>query len=173
MPTPTSQIALGAGCFWCVEACFDGWPGIIDTVIGYGGGSYPNPTYQSVSARPGDHAELTVIYYDGAIVSLATIIDRFFKIHDPTKAWSINDKKGSLYRSVIAYSSVEQVDPLRLMIDQQATVLGKSLLTELIRLKNFAPAADKNQHYYAKNPDQPFCSKVLQPKLDRLDLHAS
>jgi peptide-methionine (S)-S-oxide reductase len=39
---------LGGGCFWCLEAVFDGLRGVEDVVSGYAGGAVPNPTYEAV-----------------------------------------------------------------------------------------------------------------------------
>lgn len=94
----TESIALGAGCFWCVEGIFSMINGVISTKIGYGGGSTANPTYTSVSSHPDGHAELTIIEFDTNQTSLDAILTVFFAMHNPNKTYVINDKKGQLYR---------------------------------------------------------------------------
>ena len=39
---------FGAGCFWCIEACFKDLKGVIDVYPGYSGGHIENLTYEQV-----------------------------------------------------------------------------------------------------------------------------
>ena len=162
------SIALGAGCFWCVEGMFSMIDGVISTKIGYGGGSTANPTYTSVSANPNGHAELTIIEYDINLTSLDTILAVFFAMHDPNKSYIINDKKGELYRSIILYNSDGQKSRINDFIARYEEKEGTKIATEILPFKNFKLADQKYQNYYSSNPDRPFCKNVIEPKIAKL-----
>ena len=78
------SIVLGGGCFWCVEAVFDGVKGIMNVVSGYSGGQIKNPSYKEVSRSKTNHAEVCKISYDDNTITLENILEIFFLSHDPT-----------------------------------------------------------------------------------------
>ena len=52
-----------AGLFWGVEAAFRKVSGVLDTAVGYMGGTLKNPGYEDVcSARPGTRRSIQVTY---------------------------------------------------------------------------------------------------------------
>ena len=164
----TKSIAFGAGCFWCVEGVFSSVVGVLSTQIGYGGGRYPNPTYTSVSSDPSGHAELTIVRYDPKIIGLDQLIHVFLEIHDPNKQYTINDKKGELYRSVIMYNSETQRDNIYSHLSTYQKLQGKIITTEVLPLINYKSAEVKYQNYYSSNPEKPFCKNVIGPKIAKL-----
>ena len=53
-----SEVAtLGGGCFWCLEAVFDGLQGVRSVESGYSGGHIRNPTYEDICGGDTGHAE--------------------------------------------------------------------------------------------------------------------
>jgi peptide-methionine (S)-S-oxide reductase len=52
------EATLGAGCFWCIEACYKELKGVIDVFPGYAGGQTLNPTYEQVCGGQTGHAEV-------------------------------------------------------------------------------------------------------------------
>ena len=166
--TNFDSIALGAGCFWCVEGIFSMIKGVTSTQIGYGGGTTPDPSYMSVSANPNGHAELTNVTFDNNRTSLNKILSVFFAMHDPNKSYEINDKKGSLYRSVICYKSEAQKLKIIEFIKEYQNLNLIHINTEIQPFKNFNLADDKYQNYYSSNPEKPFCKNVIGPKIEKL-----
>jgi tetratricopeptide (TPR) repeat protein len=61
-------ITLGAGCFWCIEAIFEGVEGVESTVSGYMGGSIKNPSYREVCTGNTGHAEVVQVVYNPYIL---------------------------------------------------------------------------------------------------------
>ena len=102
-------ITLGGGCFWCIEAVFDGLDGVISADSGYSGGSVQNPTYEEVSTGTTGFAEVVQIKYDPNKTNLDEIFKVFFTVHDPTQLNRQGADKGSQYRSVIFYANAELV----------------------------------------------------------------
>jgi len=92
---------FAGGCFWCMEPPFDAEPGVLETTVGYTGGSKENPTYKQVSAGDSGHAESIQIIYDPAIVSYERLLEIFWKNIDPLNADGQFCDKGSQYRSAI------------------------------------------------------------------------
>lgn len=160
---------LGGGCFWCTEAVFDNVQGVKDVVSGYAGGHTENPTYQQVCSETTGHAEVVQIKFDPAEISFKEILEIFFGTHDPTTLNRQGNDIGSSYRSAIFYHSPEQKraaeEVIREITDED--VFGKPIVTEVTEFTNFYPAEDYHQEYFAKNPNQPYCSAVVAPKVGK------
>src|SRR5271156_6214558 len=99
---------FGAGCFWGVEARFQQVPGVIETAVGYAGGTLDNPTYKDVCTDRTGHAEVVQVEYDPAQVTYDQLLDTFWGNHNPTTLNRQGPDVGTQYRSVIFYHSPEQ-----------------------------------------------------------------
>ena len=102
------KATFGAGCFWGVEADFRDISGVIDAAVGYEGGTLENPTYQDVCTDRTGHAEVVEVTFDPAQVSYKTLLDHFWKLHNPTTKNRQGPDVGTQYRSVIFFHSPEQ-----------------------------------------------------------------
>src|SRR5690242_11834932 len=92
---------LAGGCFWCLEAVYDGMKGVESVESGYMGGSTPKPTYEDVCRGTTGHAEVVRITFDPAVVSYRELLEVFFTIHDPTTLNRQGHDAGTQYRSAI------------------------------------------------------------------------
>jgi len=108
MTQSLETVTLGAGCFWCVEAVFQELKGVHRVVSGYSGGSVENPTYQQVCSGRTGHAEVVQVSFDPDTIDLATILDVFWRTHDPTTMNRQGADVGTQYRSAIFYHTDEQ-----------------------------------------------------------------
>lgn len=99
---------LAGGCFWCVEAIFKRLKGVESVASGYSGGEMVEPNYDKVSMGTTGHAEAVQITFDPHILSYQTLLDVFWKLHDPTTLNRQGADVGTQYRSVIFYHSDEQ-----------------------------------------------------------------
>jgi len=161
------KVVLGGGCFWCVEAVFDGVEGVVEATSGYAGGTTVNPSYEEVCSENTGHAEVVSVEYDPREVSLEELLDIFFTAHDPTsKDWQGNDV-GTQYRSVILYKSEDQKAVVETYIDEAGGDYEQSIVTEVAKLDSFFPADDYHQNYYENNPDKPYCQAVIAPKVEK------
>src|SRR5262249_53987921 len=103
-----STAILGGGCFWCLEAVFEGWRGGERVVSGYAGGEAANPSYQQVCTGATGHAEVVQVTFNPAVISYRELLEVFFGTHDPTTLNRQGVDVGTQYRSAIFYHSPEQ-----------------------------------------------------------------
>ncbi len=153
---------LGGGCFWGLEELFRELPGVLTTEVGYSGGDNVNPTYEN---HPG-HAETLAITYDPDKTSYSSILDFFFRIHDPTTFNRQGNDVGSSYRSVIFYQNEDELKLAKSMIDKvnQSGLYTKPVVTSLEKFSNFYLAEEFHQDYLQKNPGSYTCHYVRTNK---------
>lgn len=167
------QITFGGGCFWCVESCFNMLDGVDSAISGYSGGNIKNPTYEEVSTGNTGHAEVVQISYDPKIISYEQLLDVFFFLHDPTQLNRQGNDVGTQYRSVIYYQNdteKQKAEEAITKIDQSKKYQNK-VVTELTKFEKFWPAEAYHQGYYNANPNQPYCSAVVGPKIQKFKKH--
>ena len=158
---------LGGGCFWCLEAVYEELRGVDSAVSGYAGGHVENPTYTQVSGGRTGHAEVVKIDFDPKTVSLDTVLDVFFTIHDPTTLNRQGNDSGPQYRSVAYYGNEAQKNAIEAAI-ARSVASGDwrgSFVTEVLPLPTFYAAEDYHQEYFELNGEQPYCSLVIAPKV--------
>jgi peptide-methionine (S)-S-oxide reductase len=154
-------VTLGGGCFWCLEAVYNQMDGVLSAISGYMGGDKPNPTYREVCSGTTGHIEVLQVTFDPVAATFRDILEVFFAIHDPTSRDRQGNDVGEQYRSVIFYHSNAQRETAEAMIRD----LGPSIVTEVRPAETFWPAEDYHQEYFANNPNQPYCSYVVAPKV--------
>lgn len=151
----TQEIATFAGgCFWCVEAPFEGVDGVISVISGYAGGKEKNPTYSEVSGGQTSHRESVQITYDPEIISYAELVDIFWQTFDPTDIGGSFFDRGSQYESAIFFHNEEQkkvAEESKKRLDQSKR-FSKPIATPIIKFTNFYPAEEYHQDYYKKSP---------------------
>lgn len=161
---------LGGGCFWCLEAAFEQLTGVVSVVSGYSGGHEQNPSYRSICAGRSGYAEVVQVVYDPAEISYRELLELFFVIHDPTSLNRQGNDVGTQYRSVIFHHSPEQREIAEsLLVDLDAQGLWPApIVTDVLPAPHFYPAEEYHQHYFSRNPDQPYCQLVVAPKLAKV-----
>jgi peptide-methionine (S)-S-oxide reductase len=164
---------LGGGCFWCLEAVFGDLKGVESVESGYMGGSLKDPTYTDVCGGDSGHAEVVQISFDPAVVSFREILEVFFVIHDPTTRNRQGNDSGPQYRSVIFYRSpAQQATAEQVMAKLEAAELwDRPIVTEVTPAKTFYVAESEHQEYYRRNPYQPYCMMVVEPKVSKFRKH--
>jgi len=161
------SIVLGGGCFWCLEAVYDQVRGVDSAVSGYAGGQLDNPSYKQVITGRTGHAEVVLVTFDPAVVSLDTLLDVYFTIHDPTTLNRQGNDVGPQYRSIAFYANDAQKKAIDAAIARTAAS-GEwrgDVVTEVVPLTRFFPAEDYHQEYFELNGEQPYCSLVIAPKV--------
>ena len=162
------EIVLGGGCFWCVEAVFDGIKGVEDIISGYSGGKIKNPSYKEVSRSLTNHAEVCKITYNKEIISLENILEIFFLSHDPTTLNRQGNDVGKHYRSIIFFSNKEEEKNILQYIRKiDSTLFDNKIVTEVAKFEAFYLAEEYHQDYFKLNEDQPYCKFVISPKVNK------
>jgi peptide-methionine (S)-S-oxide reductase len=169
MSAVTEHATLAGGCFWCLEAVYLELKGVQGVQSGYAGGKRPSPTYEQVCSGATGHAEVVRVAYDPAIVSYKELLDVFFTIHDPTTLNRQGGDKGTQYRSAVFFESPEQQRIALETIAEftAAKVWDEPIVTEVAPLEKFWPAEDYHNNYFAQNPQNPYCSVVIAPKVSK------
>ncbi len=160
---------FGGGCFWCVEAVYQQLNGVISVASGYAGGQRANPTYEQVCSGASGHAEVIQIVYDTTKISFDELLQVFWTVHDPTTLNRQGADVGTQYRSVVFYHSEHQKETTQSYIEKlnKEHAFANPVVTEVSPITTFYKAEDYHQNYYNDNQNQPYCSFVIQPKMEK------
>ncbi len=166
----TEKATFGGGCFWCIEAVFSRYDGVLSAISGYAGGSVANPTYKQVCTGSTGHAEVVQIEFDPAVITYEQMLDIFWQAHDPTTLNRQGNDAGTQYRSIILYHDEKQ----KAIAEKSRAAIAKDfsdpIVTELKPLTTFYRAEESHQDYYDNNKSAPYCRFVISPKLEKLKL---
>jgi peptide-methionine (S)-S-oxide reductase len=162
---------LGGGCFWCIEAVFIRLKGIESSMSGFSGGNVKNPAYREVITGRTGHAEVIQLKFDPRIISYREILEIFFHLHDPTTLNRQGADIGTQYRSIIFYHDENQERIAREVFAEidSLKIWPNPLVTEIKPFTAFYKAEDYHQDYYSNNPNQPYCTYVINPKVKKLN----
>jgi peptide-methionine (S)-S-oxide reductase len=166
-PPPTEVAVLGGGCFWCLEAVFDDLEGVLSVESGYAGGAGANPGYEEVCTGRTGHAEVVRVTFDPARLSFRNLLEVFFTIHDPTTLNRQGNDIGTQYRSVIfCRTDAQRADAESVIAELSAAKLWRNpIVTEVAGDAPFHEAEAYHQEYFERNPAQPYCALVVEPKV--------
>ncbi len=173
MNTHLQTATLAGGCFWCLEAVFDGVKGVDSVESGYAGGMTVNPSYREVCSGMTGHAEVVQVKFDPSVVSYRDLLNVFFAIHDPTTLNRQGADVGTQYRSAIFYHNDEQKVTAETLIKDLngQKIWDRPIVTEVVPFDKFYVAEDYHQEYFANNPYQPYCMAVVAPKVSKFRKH--
>lgn len=169
--TGRQTAVLAGGCFWCTEAVFEHVEGVDDVLSGYSGGSKDTAKYDIVSTGRTGHAESILITFEPAKISYGQILKIFFSVaHDPTTLNRQGYDVGTQYRSAVFYANDEQKRVAEAYIRQlnDAHVLKKPIVTQVVPLDKFYTAEAYHQNYAALNHENPYIVNVSDPKIEKL-----
>ena len=141
---------LAAGCFWGIEEVFRTTKGVIDTKVGYTGGTKIDPTYEEVCTDLTGHAEVVKVDFDEAIISYEDILNIFFANHNPTQLNRQGPDVGTQYRSSVFYLNSDQKEIAVSKIKSLQPQYNNSIVTEVVEGSQFYLAEEYHQQYVAK-----------------------
>jgi peptide-methionine (S)-S-oxide reductase len=156
VPDGMEVAIFGMGCFWGVERMFWKLDGVHLTMVGYGAGHTPNPTYQEVCSGQTGHNELVRVVYDPAVIRFDDLLQVFWEGHDPTQGMAQGNDRGTQYRSGIYWTSQTQkaaAEAARAAFQPRLEAAGYGVITsEIVETGPFFMAEEYHQQYLAKNP---------------------
>ena len=132
------------------------------------GGKTENPSYEDVCTGLTGHAEVIQIEYDPTKVGFKNLLDVFWLAHDPTTLNRQGADRGTQYRSVIFYHDAKQKEIAEASKKAAAANFKDPIVTEISALPKFYKAEGYHQNYFNQNPNKPYCSVVIKPKLDKV-----
>ncbi len=167
----TEKATFGMGCFWCSEAVFQDLKGVQKVVSGYEGGQVDNPTYKQICTGTTGHAEVIEVTYNPQEINYETLLEVFWKLHDPTTLNRQGADVGTQYRSVIFYHNAKQkeiAEKYKAELNAKK-VFPNPIVTEISPAAKFYVAENYHQDYYKLNGREPYCQYVIKPKMEKLE----
>jgi len=145
---------LAGGCFWGMEEILRKIPGVLETRVGYAGGTLELPTYPDVTTGETGHAESVEVVFDPSRLTYEELLGYFFRMHDPTTLDRQGHDIGTQYRSAIFYHDEEQrktAERVKQQVERSGKWKGK-IVTEIVPAGTFWLAEDYHQKYLQKHP---------------------
>ncbi|SPO02561.1 probable peptide methionine sulfoxide reductase [Cephalotrichum gorgonifer] len=157
VPEGAQVATLAAGCFWGTEHVyrkhFGGGKGLIDARVGFIGGDAENPTYRLVCTGKTGHAEAAQIIFDPTKVSYRSLLEFFYRMHDPTTLNRQGPDQGTPYRSAIFFHGPEQEAVAKEVTDlANKNWWGGKIVTDVLPAGKWYNAEEYHQLYLDKNP---------------------
>lgn len=166
-------LTLGGGCFWCVEAVYEGVIGVIKAESGYMGGDPERANYKDVCSGTTGHAEVVQISFDPDMIDREELLEIFWVIHDPTTLNQQGADRGTQYRSVIYYANDEEKEIVQASVFKAQNFFEAPIVTEISPLDEYFVAEGYHQSYFKNNPSQGYCMAVVAPKVQKFKTNFS
>jgi peptide-methionine (S)-S-oxide reductase len=170
---PTEVATFATGCYWCTEAVFQRLPGVVSVRSGFTGGTVANPTYEQCCSGTTGHAEAVEVTFDPAKIAYETLLDWFWRMHDPTTLNRQGADVGTQYRSAIFWHTEAQRAAAEKSKQEAQGAFRDPIVTEIAKAGPFYAADAGHQDYFNQHASQGYCRAVIAPKLHKLGLDAS
>ncbi len=144
---PETAIFAG-GCFWCMENDMKAIPGVVSVESGYTGGTLKNPHYEDVITETTGHYESVRVKFDPSKLSYRQLLDRYWKLVDPTDSGGQFCDRGPSYRPAVFVSGPEQ----QKIAEESRAAAAKTLktgrmLTQILPAGAFYVAEEYHRDY--------------------------
>lgn len=152
----TEKATFGAGCFWGIEDTFRKLSGVVETTVGYAGGTTESPTYEDVCSGTTGHAEVVRVEFNPDEISYDELLRVFWEAHDPTQVGRQGVDIGDQYRSVVFFHTPEQEAEARASRDalERRGVYDRPITTQIVPFDSFYKAEEYHQDYFAKQREE-------------------
>ncbi len=150
------RATFAGGCFWGTEEAFRTLDGVIETTVGYMGGTTESPTYEMVCTGTTGHAEVVDITFDPTVITYQQLLEQFWASHNPTSLNFQGVDHGTQYRSAIYFYNEEQrqqAEESKAALDASTAYIAP-IVTEITSAESFWRAEEYHQLYFKKQkPD--------------------
>ncbi len=152
LAAPTETAIFSGGCFWCMESDMKSIPGVVSVESGYTGGKLANPTYQDVITEKTGHYESVRVRFDPRQISYRQLLDRYWKLVDPTDMGGQFCDRGPSYRPAVFVSSPAQ----QKIAEESRAAAARNLKTgkmleQILPAGPFWPAEEYHRDYAKRN----------------------
>ena len=147
------------GCFWGAERRFWQMEGVLETSVGYMGGTRANPSYEQVCTGLTNHAEVVYVKFDPNLITYRRLLEEFWVMHDPTSLNQQGGDIGTQYRSAIFTTSEDQLSEALATKEIYQKLLTAQGIGQIVthiesaQPHTYWPAEEYHQKYLAKNPN--------------------
>ena len=147
-PAHTEQAVFSGGCFWCMESDMKSIPGVLSVESGYTGGHVRNPHYEDVTSETSGHYESVRVTFDTDKITYANLLNRYWKLVDPTDDGGQFCDRGPSYRTAVFVNGPAQRQAAEATRAEAAKRLkmGK-MTTQILPLGEFWPAEEYHRDY--------------------------
>ncbi len=153
IPEDAAVATLAGGCFWCIEAAYEGgMAGVYEAVSGYAGGDASDASYRLVAEGGTGHREAVQVFFDPAVVSYEEILNVFWQQIDPTDDGGQFADRGFHYTTAIYYHDPEQkrlAESGKQSLDDSGK-FDDPIVTEILPFTGFYPAEENHQDFARK-----------------------
>jgi len=148
------QIGFGGSCHWCTEAIFLSLRGIIEVLQGW-----------IADAEQTDRfSEAVLVTFDPEIISLQELTAIHLYTHSCTSSHAMRDK----YRSAVYCFNAAQIGMVKNAMLELQENFPAPIITETVMFGQFRLNTPEYQNYYYKDIAKPFCTNIINPKLNEL-----
>lgn len=148
------KIGFGGGCHWCTEAVFQSLKGVVRVEQGWIASEGEASTF----------SEAVIVHFNSSQISLLVLVEIHLHTHKSTSDHSMRKK----YRSAIYYFDLDQQEAVNQLLKGFQTIFDHRLITQVLPYLKFKPSSEEMENYYYKNPEKPFCTSFIDPKLKLL-----
>ncbi|MBT4935609.1 peptide-methionine (S)-S-oxide reductase MsrA [Candidatus Woesearchaeota archaeon] len=154
VPSEADVATFAGGCFWCMEAAFQGYAGVFDVISGYAGGDVKDPTYEHVLSGKTGHRESVQVFYDKSVISYEELVRLFWRQIEPTDAGGQFSDRGEQYTTAIFYHTEKQKVAAEKSKSEIAKKFTEPIATQIIPFTTFYKAEEYHQDYSLKRTRQ-------------------
>ena len=148
------RIGFGGGCHWCTEAVFLSLKGVQQVEQGWIASQSPNEAF----------SEAVIVTYDTVIITLTDLISIHLHTHASTSNHSMRHK----YRSAVYWFDAEDEVMIKRIIAGLQSHFSDPIITQVLPFASFKLSLPEHLNYYYANPEKPFCTLYIHPKMELL-----
>ena len=147
----TETAIFAGGCFWCMEHDMGAIPGVMSATSGYTGGTVPDPTYEIVTGERSGHYESVRVTYDPSKISYALLLDRYWRLVDPTDAGGQFCDRGPSYRTAVFATPAQQPIAEASRAKWAAKLKTGKMTTQILPVQKFYEAEEEHRDFAKRN----------------------
>src|ERR1700761_2319632 len=151
----TETAIFSGGCFWCMESDMKAIPGVVSVESGYTGGTLKNPSYQDVITERTGHYESVRVTFDPAKLTYRQLLDRYWKLVDPTDDGGQFCDRGPSYKPAVWVNGpVQEKAAQESRLAAAKNLKTGRMLTQILPAQTFYPAEEYHRDYAKRHAVQ-------------------
>ncbi|MDG2520822.1 peptide-methionine (S)-S-oxide reductase MsrA [Caulobacter segnis] len=149
-PAKTETAIFAGGCFWCMEHDMK-MPGVLKVESGYTGGRLKNPRYEDVLTEKTGHYEAVRVTFDPAKLPYRFLLERYWKVVDPTDDGGQFCDRGPSYRPAVFVTPSQRAEAEASRAEAAKRLKRGTMKTPVLNVAPFYLAEAYHRDYAKKN----------------------